>query len=572
MVINTERAGDRPSGARRASRRGLVTAPNGPRGPDTPLSTSYPPLRPATQHSMRHLFLRFAGTLCLVSSGAAAPQLEDLGGAQDHATAARFTSRDGAITLVFDETSGTVSRWTRQGGLSASSFALGAGAYIQGISADGSKVVGSVNHVPVVWDASFNPTYLDLSGTGFSQAQPASISGDGSTVVGALSNGSLASHSFRWRASTGVVDITPSFHSLAFATSTSFDGSVVVGTGRRPSGRATSFVWTESGGASEVIVPTQSETTLLYISDDGQVAAGYAATAPQFDLIRWTAATGPVVAGSLSGAGGYPFFASADCSTIIGQFDTSAFLWTEAGGLTAVPFTPTLRLTALSADGLTMFGSLAISVTPFNIPRAAHYWPIVNGAANLADRVEVPRAGAGQSVIYAVSEDGSIMSGEVERPDGTRRGVQWRRDGAIGATYCGPAAPNSASHLGARMSLSGSNLLALNALELQATDLPLQSFGFFIVSPRRALSAQPGGSQGILCLGGNIGRFVGPGQILSSGASGAFTLVIAPMSLPTPTGPVTPVYGAEWCFQAWFRDQNPASTSNFTDAAAIAFY
>ena len=29
--------------------------------------------------------------------------------------------------------------------------------------------------------------------------------------------------------------------------------------------------------------------------------------------------------------------------------------------------------------------------------------------------------------------------------------------------------------------------------------------------------------------------------------------------------------GETWYFQAWFRDKNPAATSNFSDAIAIAF-
>jgi len=74
-----------------------------------------------------------------------------------------------------------------------------------------------------------------------------------------------------------------------------------------------------------------------------------------------------------------------------------------------------------------------------------------------------------------------------------------------------------------------------------------------------------------LCLGGSIGRFVGPGQVMNSGASGSFTLTVDLSALPTPTGLVTAQPGETWNFQAWYRDANPGPTSNFTDAVAVTF-
>jgi hypothetical protein len=83
---------------------------------------------------------------------------------------------------------------------------------------------------------------------------------------------------------------------------------------------------------------------------------------------------------------------------------------------------------------------------------------------------------------------------------------------------------------------------------------------------------QPGGSQGVLSLGGSIGRYVGPGQIRNTGATGSFSLVLDLAATPTPTGLVQVVAGETWNFQSWHRDAvGGTATSNFTDALELLF-
>ena len=84
--------------------------------------------------------------------------------------------------------------------------------------------------------------------------------------------------------------------------------------------------------------------------------------------------------------------------------------------------------------------------------------------------------------------------------------------------------------------------------------------------------AGPGGSQGTLCLGGAIGRYVGPGQIVNSGSTGEITLAIDLTQTPQPTGLVSVQPGETWNFQAWYRDAiGGSATSNFTDGLSITF-
>jgi hypothetical protein len=77
---------------------------------------------------------------------------------------------------------------------------------------------------------------------------------------------------------------------------------------------------------------------------------------------------------------------------------------------------------------------------------------------------------------------------------------------------------------------------------------------------------------GNLCLGGAIGRYVGPGQVLNTGTTGGFSLVLNLNQTPTPTGLVAIAGGQTWNFTAWHRDAVAGSaTSNFTNALSIAF-
>lgn len=130
--------------------------------------------------------------------------------------------------------------------------------------------------------------------------------------------------------------------------------------------------------------------------------------------------------------------------------------------------------------------------------------------------------------------------------------------------------PNSTGQ-GAELAAFGSAVAAENNVTLLASRLPATSFGFFLTSEAAATIPTPGGSQGTLCLGGNIGRYVGAGQILSSGAAGVFTLSLDLTQTPTPTGLVAVAAGETRFFQGWYRDANPSVTSNFTASLQLTF-
>ena len=149
--------------------------------------------------------------------------------------------------------------------------------------------------------------------------------------------------------------------------------------------------------------------------------------------------------------------------------------------------------------------------------------------------------------------------------------VPFGATGDIGTTYCSPGVLNASGNPG-EISAFGSPRRVSNDVTLTASSLPQSSFGFFLTSQTQGFVVAPGGSLGNLCLGGSIGRYVGPGQVQNSGAAGAFSLAIDLANTPTPTGLVSIAPGETWSFQAWYRDSVlgfPAS--NLTDGLAITF-
>ena len=110
----------------------------------------------------------------------------------------------------------------------------------------------------------------------------------------------------------------------------------------------------------------------------------------------------------------------------------------------------------------------------------------------------------------------------------------------------------------------------MDELELIARQLPPDSFGFLCLSRTPGFIANPGGSVGNLCLGGQIGRFVG--QVQSSGPAGTITTVVDLAALPQPQGSVPAQVGEIWGFQMWHRDGGPSGpVSNWTDPWAVRF-
>jgi uncharacterized membrane protein len=517
---------------------------------------------------------RTLGSLALLIVTTASPglaQIQDLGGAISTGGQAERVSRDGQVVLVTDYQNG-LTRWTEDGGPELLIGLPGESTFLGSISDDGTVVAGSIGNQLGIWDAAGTLTVLDPTSVGYTGARATDMSGDGSVVVGSLRDPGLPDHAFVWTQATGFQDIHPSaaMGNTSYAIGVSRDGSTVM-LQAVSAGVVLPFVWSASTGAVDASLPGRVAQNLQSISDDGQVVLGTGRIpgTSHIDAYRWTLATGPMILGPGTNTIGH-LHVSGDGSTFFGGRYGDNWRWTEAEGFTPIPLQYGGYFTCSNHDGSVQYGFRSVD-GPFgtaNSRQVPFKWTPDNGVENLAE------AGGPFSYILDCSSDGSVMVGRAGSASlaAPERPVRWRADGFIGSRYCAPGSPNSVSQDGGKLELSGTNIAAVGAMELRARDLPLGSFGFFLGSPLQGLTVNPGGSQGTLCLGGNIGRFVGPGQIMGSGTTGAFALTIDPSSMPTPTGFVSPAHGETWNFQAWYRDANPGVTSNLTNAASIPIY
>ena len=144
-----------------------------------------------------------------------------------------------------------------------------------------------------------------------------------------------------------------------------------------------------------------------------------------------------------------------------------------------------------------------------------------------------------------------------------------RYDVTVGQNYC-TAVANTTGAPGAIRG-TGSNMVSSDSFGLVAEGLPANQFGIFIVSSVQGfIPGVSGTSNGNLCLGGAIGRFNGPGQILSSGAAGTFSLGLDLSAIPQGAVSVAVAPGDTWNFQAWYREGSGLG-SNFTNGLQVDF-
>lgn len=140
-----------------------------------------------------------------------------------------------------------------------------------------------------------------------------------------------------------------------------------------------------------------------------------------------------------------------------------------------------------------------------------------------------------------------------------------QKDTSIGTEYC----PQPLNSTGAVSTLvaTGSDAAADNCITLTATNLPLNSFGYFICGQTQAQSPVFGG---FVCIGGDIGRGVG-GEILSSGSTGSMQTT-ATLDLPQPSGSQQVLAGETWNFQAINRDSiGGVATAALSNGISITF-
>jgi len=439
----------------------------------------------------------------------------------------------------------------------------GARAFASSASADAGVIVGSATdplgrNGAFRWTAAGGLQYLGTLGGNESAAY--GVSADGSVVVGWALDLFQDDRAFRWTDATGMQDlgVLPGC-TRAMANAVSADGNVVVGFSDQGLWQtALAFHWTAAGGMQSIgTLPADISSHAFGTSADGSFVVGISSSDAYNRAFRWSAATGMQ---DLGGMPGYPHHEasgiSADGRVVIGDSNSGpgtgrAFRWTDTTGIEPLADTTTETIAfGMSADGR------------FIVGWEAFRWTAPTGIERLS-------ATGVHGSVFDISDDGRIVVGSAYNAGGYNRAFRLELS-ALGATYCGPPIANSTG-CGSRLFVSGSGLAAANDLQISARYMPLDTFGYFLTSRDPGDLFPVSLSQGRLCLSGSIGRFRGPSEVQNSGTAGVFALAVDLTALPTPTGPTAVQPGESWYFQAWHRDSNPATTSNFTDAVRVRF-
>ena len=140
----------------------------------------------------------------------------------------------------------------------------------------------------------------------------------------------------------------------------------------------------------------------------------------------------------------------------------------------------------------------------------------------------------------------------------------------VGSIVC--AGNANSTGVGADLRACGSSVVADNDTTLTLANLPSNQTVLLVNSRETILVANPGGSQGDLCIGSlAMGRHVN--DILNSGASGTASLALDLANVPTNLGRTAVLAGDTWYWQAWYRDVDGggAPTSNFSSAICVTF-
>ncbi len=304
------------------------------------------------------------------------------------------------------------------------------------VSPDGSRAVfqdfaGSVATIV------FHDTTTGVSATVAELGDPARTLATGISASGRVSAMHLEPlEAGLWSEAGGWLDLGSPYATgcgdadISGAFDVSADGHVAVGLAWDGCS-AKAFRWSDAGGAGTFVplavlgqaaagggaTPTNRATA---VSDDGRVAVGFAENgAIDRSPAIWQAdGTGELLDPAAMDAPGEALSIDADGGVVAGQRGGEGFVWTRAGGFTAIPRLAAslpgdpVYPNAMTADGTRVFGGIgnAFFTTPL-----AFVWSAAAGTRDLtelaaASGVALP-AGTILNNVLGVSADGTVLVG-----------------------------------------------------------------------------------------------------------------------------------------------------------------
>jgi len=157
--------------------------------------------------------------------------------------------------------------------------------------------------------------------------------------------------------------------------------------------------------------------------------------------------------------------------------------------------------------------------------------------------------------IYRPGTPGALNE---QRDESTRR---------IGGRYCGM--PPNSTGLATALDAFGKRSVAENDVTLRVSQAPPGQFGLFIVSDTEGFTAGIGGTNGNLCIGGEIGRYT---TIETIDPGGFVVRSIDLTQIPRASSLAAVQAGETWRWQFWHRDTPAAGDGNLSRGCHILFF
>lgn len=449
------------------------------------------------------------------------------------------------------------------------------------VSADGTSVVGMMYiagtgdrgrrwQLGVGFDDPGDPVNQGIASwcTGISDDGQAIVGGSGHAVFGDLEAW------FRDGNSVGGVG-SPSGHDTSDLRAVSRDGQVAVGYGGFQSNpNMFEAAWYTQQNDWELLgfLPGGDDSVATATSGDGAVIAGWStASGNKTPAFRWTQATGMVSLGNLpGGVWAQPRGVSAAGDVVVGFDEVSnvyrAWRWTSATGMTTLGSLPgggdSLAL-ATSDDGDVVVGMAVAS----NGNWRAFVWDAAHGMRDL--KAALLASGATDATGWTLEDAADVrgngpfwITGYGYKGSQDSGYVAYLDEGSACqvASYC-TTSPNSAG-AGTLMQSFGSTSISANDFAVGTVGNPVHQFGLFFMGP--AQTSTPLGD-GTLCVSGQLVRY---GAQLTDGAGASYRAI--DNTIPPASGHLT--VGSTWNWQWWYRDQPAGGAGyNLSDALTVTF-
>jgi len=340
------------------------------------------------------------------------------------------------------------------------------GGYVSGglgVANDGTVVGdamdGNNDNIAFVWSSSGGIVNIDTTGQGVnSYSQAFGISPDGGTVVGAAVFGNAGSNqnAFIWTHGGGMVNIDTTgqgANSLSYANAVSPNGSVVVGQAFFGTGiYQTAFRWTQATGMVDIDNTGEgihSASAAYGVSADGSIVVGgakFANASSSWNAFIWTQGTGMVnidTTGQGANSNSDAFAVSADGSTVAGAAvfgnagnQMNAFVWKQSTGMVNIDTSGAGTNSSSVAYGISGDGRVIVGNATFDgVNQTAFRWTQAKGMQNLGALLS--NAGVNMTNItlngaYAVSPNGTLITGDATFPDGNDYAYLARYDDGAG--------------------------------------------------------------------------------------------------------------------------------------------